>query len=447
MAEGRLRFRIGLFLLVALILFAAMVLMFGSLPGLFRATNTYTILFQDAPGIGIGAPVRRSGVRIGEVTDVVLDEDGEVRVRVGIDKRYIVRHNEDPTLIVGLLGPDTSIDFIPQKEEPGKPVNRTPIQPGETIRGVNVTTISTLINRANEVVPSTQETLNDIRKSMQALQRSVDRLTPVADDTLREYRDLARELRREIPGLRRTNEDFQKLVRAANDTMPSARQTIDDIGATARIYQRLGERANLWLETNQEELTKAVKNLNETLSRAANVLNEENQKNVQRTLRNLGNASENFEPLSRNANELTREGQRTLQRFNTTLNRLDDVLNNLQQTTKPFADRSSSISRNLDETLDRMNKTMADLRALTQAVGQSDGTVRRLLQDPTLYNRLDEIMCQVVKMMPRLDRILKDFETLADKLARHPESIGIGGVVHPGSGLKDPPPVNGHTPH
>jgi hypothetical protein len=42
-------------------------------------------------------------------------------------------------------------------------------------------------------------------------------------------------------------------------------------------------------------------------------------------------------------------------------------------------------------------------------------------------------------MTPRIDRILKDFETFADKLARHPEAIGLGGVVWPGSGLKDPP--------
>jgi hypothetical protein len=45
----------------------------------------------------------------------------------------------------------------------------------------------------------------------------------------------------------------------------------------------------------------------------------------------------------------------------------------------------------------------------------------------------------LVRIMPRLDRIMKDFETFADKLARHPEAIGLGGVVRPGSGLKDPP--------
>jgi phospholipid/cholesterol/gamma-HCH transport system substrate-binding protein len=42
--------------------------------------------------------------------------------------------------------------------------------------------------------------------------------------------------------------------------------------------------------------------------------------------------------------------------------------------------------------------------------------------------------------MPRLDRILKDFETFADKLARHPELLGVRGAVKPSAGLKEPPP-------
>ena len=33
----------------------------------------------------------------------------------------------------------------------------------------------------------------------------------------------------------------------------------------------------------------------------------------------------------------------------------------------------------------------------------------------------------------------------ADKLARHPEAIGLGGVVRPGDGLKNPPPIPGTT--
>jgi hypothetical protein len=65
--------------------------------------------------------------------------------------------------------------------------------------------------------------------------------------------------------------------------------------------------------------------------------------------------------------------------------------------------------------------------------------LRRFLVDPSLYSHLDEVVCMVGRLMPQLHRILKDFEAFADKVARHPESLGIGGVVRPGSGLKDPP--------
>jgi hypothetical protein len=52
---------------------------------------------------------------------------------------------------------------------------------------------------------------------------------------------------------------------------------------------------------------------------------------------------------------------------------------------------------------------------------------------------VDATAASVLKLLPRIDRILKDFETFADKLARHPEAIGIGGVVHPSDGLKNAP--------
>ncbi len=59
MSERALRFRLGLFVVIALILLACLVLLFGSLPGWFRQTKRYYVLFKDAPGISIGAPVRR----------------------------------------------------------------------------------------------------------------------------------------------------------------------------------------------------------------------------------------------------------------------------------------------------------------------------------------------------------------------------------------------------
>jgi phospholipid/cholesterol/gamma-HCH transport system substrate-binding protein len=496
MSERSLRLKLGLFVLLALALLGTMVFLFGSLPTWFERVNLYTVRFADAPGVGPGTPVRRSGIRIGSVRAVTLDEEQEiVRVLVAINQRYTIRRNEQATLISGLIGSDAVIDFIPQPAEEGKPPDRTPLEPGAEVVGVRAATVNTLLNRASEVVPTTQETMNEMRKSLQRLEK----MAPLAEDTMREYRDLAREANKAIPDLKRTNDEVRQLARSSRESIPELRRTAEDFAAVSRMWTRVGERADLLLQANQDKLVKAIENVNELLSRMLNVFSEENQRNVTATIRNTRLASDRFDDISRNLDETLKDARKAMNRVNETLNRadavmsdlqkltrplsergesiainLDAVLSNTQRITAPLAERADAIARNLDvglaetrklivpfaarseklardleQSLDKVNRTMDDLNALMRVIDQCDSTLRRILSDPSLYIHLDEAVCGVVRLMPRLDRILKDFETFADKLARHPEALGLGGVVRPSTGLKDPPappPVIGPPP-
>jgi ABC-type transporter Mla subunit MlaD len=470
MTERAMRLWIGMFVLIALILLSTLIVAFGSLPAVFKRVNHYTIRFKDAPGVAQGTPVRRSGVRIGEVTDINLDnETGDVEVVVGIEKKYTVRHNEEPTLITGLLGTDTTIDLVPVTEGPGQPPpDRSPIPPGTELAGKRTVSVNTLLNRASEVVPTTQETLNDMRKSLQRLEK----MSPLMEEALREYRDLAKDVRKalpasettirevgdlakavrdSVPDLRQTNTEIQKLLRSTNDAYPDLKRTADDIGTTVRIWGRVGERVNVLLETNRDELDRGIKELvkgverfNEVLTRVLNVLTEDNVKNISATIKNVREGSNHLPSMARNADKLLEESRGTLRRLDTTLQRAEEFMGNIQQVTKPFSERGGTITKNLDESLDKLNRTLGDVRALIQAIGESNGTVSKLLKDPSLYNHIDDAICLVLRTLPRLDRILENIEIFSDKLARHPESIGLGGVVRPSSGLKDSPPINSH---
>ncbi len=518
MSEKGLRFRLGLFVLLALVLMAIMVIMFGSFGTArwFRRTTSYIVTFSEAPGLAPGTPVRRSGVRVGEVTDVTLDDEtGQVKVGIAIDKRFTIRMNEKPTLSATVIGGDSVIDFIPRPKEPNKDV----VPPGTTIAGEVQATVGTLLSKASEVVPNTQELMNDIRKSLQSLER----LTPAMEDTMKEYRDLARDARalvpevkqtntqvqqlvksanevmpdvkktaeeirklttalneaapevletnRELqkliksandafpdarkaiqemqkflaslndamPELRKTNKDVQDLVRSANDVMPDVKTTVRDLGAAAQQYNKLGENLDKLVKDNQAKVSRIIDNVNATLDRALDLLSNENRRNVTDTIRNLRNASDRLPETSKNLDEALKEIKETSKRLRESMTKADEVLTNVRDVTKPLAERGPNIMRNLDETLDRLNKVLGDVRELMRVVGESDGTFRRFLTDPALYNHLDDAVLTICRAMPRVDRILKDVETFADKLARHPESIGLGGVVKPGSGLKDPP--------
>jgi phospholipid/cholesterol/gamma-HCH transport system substrate-binding protein len=428
MSEQTMRFRMGIFVLATMVLLAVLITLFGSAPTLFTRFNRYTVVFADAPGVAQGTPVRRSGVRIGQVEKLYLDsETGQVRVVLMIEKKYPLYEGDEAVLVSGLLAGDTSIDIVrapeagspaeesEQEPEAGPGPRRRELQPGAELKGVPPT-------GTRELLPETRQVLNDIRRSLQRF----DKLTPVMDETLREYRALARETRTTV--------------------IPDVRRASEEIQAASRTFGRLSERLDVLVQTNQDKAIKALDALNEDLVRLGNVLNEENQRNLSGTLKNLRTASDTFPGMSKNADELIKEGQQTLRRFNESLNRTDEVLTNLQQVSKPWAQRSDAITRNLDESAVKLNQTLTEGRETLRGLSRPDGTLGRLAADPTLYNNLNETVCGINHLLPRLDRILHDLEVFADKVARHPESLGVGGAISPSSGLKEAPTSGSHLP-
>ena len=406
MNSNNIRFRVGLFVLGSLVLLAALITAFSGFPAIFKQHDSYTIVFPEAPGVTVGTPVRRSGVRIGEVANVKLDDEtGQVRVEIAIERRYTLRRSDQAMLVHGLLGGDTTIDFVPIRPngqaQPPPPIGNgerrevrdapqepdaTPIPPGSELQGSARTDLNRLLNQFADILPPAQDALN--------------------------------ELRRMAPEMRRTN---------------------DEIFVAARNWGRVGERADILLQTNEEKLVKTLDSLNDTVNRISNVFNDENQRNLSVTIKNVRAGTENLGNISKNTDELVRESRETLHRVNESVTRTDEVLGNLQQATKPMAERSASVMKNLDESTDKLNRTLAEVRELLRGMQSSDGTLRRLSSDPALYNNLNDAAVMAARLMPRLDRALRDIEVFADKLARHPELIGLGGPVNPSRGLKESP--------
>src|SRR5262249_47719220 len=113
MNQQSMRFRIGVFVLAAILLLTVLVILFGGVPTMFKPQDRYTIVFDYATGISVGTPLRRSGVRIGQVQSVNLDDKtGKVRVTIVIDRPHMLYEGDQPILVHGALSGDTTIDFI-----------------------------------------------------------------------------------------------------------------------------------------------------------------------------------------------------------------------------------------------------------------------------------------------------------------------------------------------
>lgn len=110
MDERLMKFRVGLMVVATIVVAVVLMAIFGGFSGLFVNAYVIHVRFDHAPGVAVGTPVRKSGVRIGEVSDLELTPNDEVLVTLRINGKYTVYSDEVCRLKTSLLG-DAWLEF------------------------------------------------------------------------------------------------------------------------------------------------------------------------------------------------------------------------------------------------------------------------------------------------------------------------------------------------
>jgi phospholipid/cholesterol/gamma-HCH transport system substrate-binding protein len=486
MNEQAMKFRIGVFVLSAAILLAILIILFGRLPTVFLRQFEYQVNFPQAPGVEPGTPVRKSGVKIGEVTAVDLDpQTGRVTVRLAVDPKYQLLQSDQPTLGRGLLG-DTTLNFEPKPEPP----LREPAPSGFVFQGQVSPDLTGAIRRASDLLPLTEAAIQDVRGAVRAISEAIPevrrtnaeiqvaaanlgRAAEGVDNFLRGNQDrLARavdafveaagrtadllndENRRNfsaaLANVRTASNRLDNLVQETEALLQESRKTVQTV--TDRV-DSLGKNADSFL-TEARTTAKTIGERVESASKQTEALLADSQKAVKQIADRVESVGRNAEALigetrhtvrligervdstSRQAEEFLQEGRSVARRVNQSLDRTDEVLQHLQTATKPLAERAPSLMRNLDESSLRINQISFHLSEFTKQLNQPNGTIQKLVTDPALYHNVNQVAAGLSRSLTRLDGILRDLELFADKVARHPELLGVSGAVNPSSGLK-----------
>ncbi len=481
MAERALRQRLGLFVALTILVLTALVVLFGGAPTVFNSRTKYTVLYPEAPGVSDGTPVRKSGVRIGQVRGIDIDEStGQVRVNIEVENKYLPRQNEEPAISRGILSGDTTLDFIPKADEKGQPMPRAePIPPGSEIVGVPPLNTQRLLNQAQGAIPNAQEALVKFSATMSRF----DAVGPKAEKALDEIAAFARLARELVPELRETNKRVQEFIgpegppvpkdpnsalqdialRKADEPEPANLKTlVREVQDFVRTYKPLGEDLRVVLKVVEPELTAALKSLRVLTERAGtfltddnrkaltevlrnlqvasnDLLSEENRKNVTGILKNVREGSEDLTKTVRLAAILLDRAEGTLKELNARLAEAKGVFGNLEKATKPIADNADPIIKNIAIAAEGLAKTLADARGAIAGFNKAEGSFGKILNDPQLYNQLVDAASNLNRTLIRAEKIAKDLEVFADKVARKPETIGIGGALRPSTGLKESP--------
>ena len=480
MAERNMRVKVGGFVLAMLAALTVLIMLFGGTPRFLANTSKYTVVFSEAPGVVTGTPVRKSGVRIGQVTGLEIDDDtGQVRVRMEVNNKYLPRRSEEPVIARGLLNGDTNIDFIPKPTKDGLLLAKAErYESGDEIPGSAPISPAKLITQAQGTIPDAQQAIQQFTTTL----AKFEGVGPKAEKALDEFGLVAKSIREFIPKLEETNKRVQAFIgespQPGEQPEPPAtlKQLLKEVQEFVKSYKPLAEDLRTLIKNNEKNLTDSLKSLRELTDRAGLMLSDENRKaltNALKTLeagaadilskpnkeaitailKNVGDASADVSKTVRLVGILADSLDGTTKELNKRLADAKQVFDNLNQATKPIADNAEPVMKNLADAAKNLSQTLVEVRQTVGLLNKADGTVSRLLTDPQVYNNVAEATAALTRTLHRAEKIARDLEVFADKVARRPESIGLGGVVRPNTGLKESPfaplpnlPVPGTNP-
>ena len=239
------------------------------------------------------------------------------------------------------------------------------------------------------------------------------------------------------------------------DDPPNVRALVQEMRDAARSFKPLADELRNFLAENRGEAAATVAALRSTAERVNELLNADNRRNVSSLVRNLSGASEDLTKTVKLVAIFLDTADQTLKELKLRLRDAEASLKNIEVATKPLADNSADIIRNITISTDQLARTLADVREMVRLAGKPDGTIQRLVADPALYNNLVETTAGLARTIQRTEKIARDLEVFADKVARRPEILGIGGALRPNTGLKEspyaptpfaPPPAAGAMP-
>ncbi|NDC64194.1 MAG: MCE family protein [Planctomycetia bacterium] len=126
----------------------------------------------------------------------------------------------------------------------------------------------------------------------------------------------------------------------------------------------------------------------------------------------------------------------TVKGMGTTVETADRNLRNLEGLTKPLGDRGEQMVAQVDRTIGRLDEVLQQAAMFTKALNQSEGTLGKLVRDPKVYDDLASAAANVNRITRELRPIVDDVRVFTDKIARHPEQLGVRGALDRRPGLK-----------
>jgi ABC-type transporter Mla subunit MlaD len=182
-----------------------------------------------------------------------------------------------------------------------------------------------------------------------------------------------------------------------------------------------------------------VKSARQTFDSVNEVLTPENRKQVTDLLKNANAVALSIVRITNALTEILESAEKTLKNVDVIVAGAGGIVSDVRSITKPLAAKSETLVAGVTDSVEQLSKTLVEVRSVINTFSKGNGSLQKLISDPAVYQNLDDAAGSLARVMAKAEKITRDLEVFADKIARRPELIGISGAIRPSSGLKESP--------
>ena len=378
METQRQEFRIGIMVLACLVSLTLMTVFFAKRPTInFGEDSHVQVRFQRAPGIKRNVSVFKNGIQIGRVHRVELvNQDREVEVTISLDRGRKIYTDEECRVRQSFVMGDATLEFGKRLDFTGK---FEEIDPAIPLVGVDS---SDLISGFSNIEGDLSRVIQNVAEAAEHLGGFVERINSMIG-TPEEFQE--------------RKATFEAIVTETRQTMASVRQTTDGISRFVN---------DPVIQTNVQ---KVIGDLPDVLERSRVLVGES-------TL------------FINDARTLLEKGSVSLDSLTTGLEKVTRTLDVITQIADQVEGDVPEIIAAVKRSAIRLESLFSELTLIVENFQQADGTVKRLIRDPEVYEKLLAMLDNVEQITDEVDWMLRvdakpiahNMKILTDKAARDP---------------------------
>ncbi len=242
----------------------------------------------------------------------------------------------------------------------------------------------------------------------------------VPTDPMQIVQKMEQQVSETLVAFRSTSAEWQAVGENLNALMETERGKLDDVIARAAVAL--------------DEFTSAMKKASVTLESTNQLVSDpEVQAHLKQTIAALPE-------MVQETRDAIAAARLSTQKISQNLDKLNANLDNVHRATSPLAERSTVMVARLEKGLTEMESLLTELNTFAQMVNRNEGTLQKFVSDPELYKNLNRSAGSLSVLLQNLEPTLRDLRIFSDKVARHPELLGIRGAISGSTGIKEVQP-------